>query len=67
MNGFDWAALMAAGLRGLRLPPAVFWRLSPAELAFLMGRGSGAAPLTRDGLEALARAYPDKLRGERDE
>lgn len=66
MSGFDWAALMAAGLRGLRLPPEVFWRLSPAELGFLLGHGTGAAPLTRERLEALAQAYPDQLRSEPD-
>lgn len=67
MSGFDWAALMTAGLCGLRLPPDVFWRLSPAELGFLLGHGSGAAPLTRERLEALAQAYPDQMRSVRDE
>ncbi|MEM0945808.1 MAG: rcc01693 family protein [Pseudomonadota bacterium] len=60
MTGFDWPALMRAGLRGLRLSPEVFWRLTPAELAFLLGSDAGEGPLTRDRLEALSRAWPDK-------
>lgn len=57
---FDWPALMRAGMRGLGLRPAEFWALTPAELALLLGQGQGTAPLTRDRLDALARAYPDQ-------
>ena len=60
MRAFDWPALMRAGLRGLRLEPSAFWRLTPAELALMLGRDSGAAPLDRDRLEALSRAFPDE-------
>lgn len=59
MSGFDWAGLMRAGLaRGLSL--RVFWRLTPAELAFILGKAGGASALTRARLEELAAAYPDK-------
>lgn len=57
--GFDWAALMHIGLARLRLPPDVFWALSPAELMVMLGQGPVAAPLGRDRLEALAAAFPD--------
>ncbi len=59
MTGFDWPALMRAGMRGLGLKPQEFWRLTPAELAVLLGRGSGEAPLDRGRLEALAKSFPD--------
>jgi uncharacterized phage protein (TIGR02216 family) len=59
MSGFDWPGLMRAGLaRGIG--PRAFWVLTPAELAFLLGRSGGAAALTRARLEELAALYPDK-------
>lgn len=57
---FDWPALMTAGMRGLGLAPNVFWTLTPAELAFLLGHGDGRLPMDRKGLEELARRYPDR-------
>lgn len=69
MSGFDWPALMRAGMVGLRLSPEAFWRLTPAELALMLGQGGGAAaPLNRAGLAALQAAYPDnsESEGERD-
>ena len=65
MSRFDWPALMQAGLRGLGLKPAEFWALTPAELRLMLGEPGGNAPLARDGLDALMRAYPDQL-GESD-
>lgn len=65
MSGFDWPALMRAGLRVLGLKPAEFWALTPAELRLMLGEAKGNAPLARDGLDALMRAYPDQL-GESD-
>ncbi|GGH46104.1 phage tail assembly chaperone [Frigidibacter albus] len=59
MAGMDWPGLMRAGLRGLGLMPEVFWRLTPAELAILLGAEAGAGPLTRARLEDLARRWPD--------
>ena len=59
MARFDWPALMRAGLAGLRLTPAQFWALSPAELALMLGAGGDNAPLSRSRLEELARTFPD--------
>lgn len=60
MAGFDWAALMRAGLRGLGLRPRDFWALTPAELAMMLGQSRGMAPLSRDQLDQLLAAYPDQ-------
>lgn len=65
-GGFDWPALMRAGLHGLRLTPAQFWALTPAELRILLGEAQGAQPMARAGLEALMRAWPD-AEGEKDD
>ena len=54
----DWRALMRAGLCHLRLPPAVFWALTPAELRLMLGQDSGDRPLARDGLQTWQVAYP---------
>ncbi|MEX0364624.1 MAG: rcc01693 family protein [Ruegeria sp.] len=67
MSGFDWPALMRAGLVGLRLTPEQFWRLTPAELRLMLGQGAGQPALNRAGLDALLAAYPDKTRGESDD
>lgn len=64
MTGFDWPALIRAGLVGLRLSPAEFWALTPAELKLLLGVDGGEAPLRRDGLEALMASYPDANQGD---
>ena len=66
MSGFDWPALMQAGLHGLRLRPAEFWALTPAELNLMLGRDTGVAPLARQRLDELLNAYPDK-NGETDD
>jgi uncharacterized phage protein (TIGR02216 family) len=58
-GGFDWPALMRAGMQGLGLSPAAFWALTPAELLLMLGEGDGAAPMGRDRLEALAVRFPD--------
>lgn len=59
MTGFDWGALMQAGIRGLGLRPAEFWGLTPAELMLMLGAVGGPAPMSRARLEELARAFPD--------
>jgi len=64
MNGFDWPALMRAGILGLRLTPEAFWRLTPAELRLMLGQGAGNAPMGRAGLDALLAAWPDQTQGE---
>lgn len=58
-DGFDWPALMRAGMRGLGLRPAEFWALTPGELLFLLGTDSGSAPMGRARLEELSKAFPD--------
>ncbi|MBC2835848.1 rcc01693 family protein [Paragemmobacter straminiformis] len=63
MSGFDWPALMRAGLEGLRLRPAEFWALTPAELRMMLGAEQAVPPLTRARLEELAAAYPDRRGG----
>lgn len=60
----DWPGLIRAGLCELRLAPAVFWGLTPAELMIMLGRDEAQAPMLRDRLEALARAYPDAHQGD---
>ena len=55
----DWPGLMRAGLCGLGLHPDAFWRLTPAELALMLGVGTRPAPLGRAGLEALLARFPD--------
>ncbi len=60
----DWAALMRLGLGALRLPPEVFWAMTPAELRLaLEGAGLARAPGTamdRGRLADLMAAYPDR-------
>ena len=58
-NGIDWRGLMQAGLHGLGLEPAVFWRLTPVELRIMLGREGLVPPLTRARLAELAAAFPD--------
>ena len=44
-GALDWAGLMRAGLRGLGLTPEAFWRLTPAELAMMLGEAAGTPSL----------------------
>lgn len=55
----DWKGLMQAGLHGLGLKPAEFWRLTPVELKIMLGREGLVPPLTRARLAELAAAFPD--------
>lgn len=59
MSGIDWRGLMQAGLHGLGLEPAVFWRLTPVELRIMLGREGLVPPLTRARLAEMAAAFPD--------
>ena len=59
MTGLDWPGLMRAGLQGLRLRPAEFWALTPAELQIMLGLDRAQAPMGRDRLDDLLRAFPD--------
>lgn len=58
-RGFDWGAVMRAGMQGLGLAPEVFWRLSPAELLLMLGETGGTPAMRRDAFEALAARFPD--------
>ncbi|WP_338551022.1 rcc01693 family protein [Roseovarius phycicola] len=57
---FDWAGLMQAGIGMLRLSPAIFWALTPAEFELMLGKPTGFKPLKRARLEELLSAYPDQ-------
>lgn len=59
MSRFAWPALMRAGLVGLGLRPEEFWALTPAELMLMAGIGGGGRAMSRDGLDALIRQFPD--------
>jgi uncharacterized phage protein (TIGR02216 family) len=53
---------MAAGLGLLRLSPAVFWSMTPKELAAALNGLLGpaaAGPLPRGSLAGLMARYPD--------
>ncbi len=60
---FPWAEVMAFGLGVLRLPPEVFWAMTPAELKAaaegIYGRSTGE-PMGREALETLLAAFPDE-------
>lgn len=63
-GGLDWPGLIRAGLCGLRLRPAEFWALTPAELMLMLGLDDGGrAPMVRDRLDDLIRAFPDDVKG----
>lgn len=62
MTSLDWPALMKAGMGGLRLTPDQFWRLTPAELAIMLGLADAPVPLDRARLDALRAKYPDPER-----
>ena len=64
MKALDWPGLLRAGLSprshgGLGLRPETFWRLTPAELALMLGEPGGVRPLDRAGLDRLIRDWPD--------
>lgn len=59
MTRFAWAELLRAGC-ALGLRPRDVWGLTPAELAFLLGKDGSGAPLSRARLEELAAAFPDE-------
>ena len=56
----DWPALLRAGLQTLRLRPAEFWSLTPAELALLLGLSTRPPAMSRERFLALSRQYPDR-------
>jgi len=60
MAGFDWPALMRAGMRGLGLKPEEFLALTPAELRLMLGEDTGTKPMGRARLDELMSAFPDR-------
>lgn len=60
---FPWDEVMALGLGVLRLPPAAFWSMTPAELAAAVrGLTGGAEPSVPPGRAELSRLmarFPD--------
>lgn len=65
--GFDWPALMRAGLHGLGLSPDIFWALTPGELQMMLGSKAGNSPMLSEGLAALMAAYPDTKKDQDDD
>ena len=63
MAGFNWPALMHAGLYRLGLRPDQFWALTPAELLVMLGVDPKAGPMGRARLDDLLRAFPDDHKG----
>ena len=61
MTRIAWAGLMRLGLVELRLAPAVFWELTPAELMLIAGVTRGREALSRAGLAELLARFPDRL------
>jgi uncharacterized phage protein (TIGR02216 family) len=59
-RALDWPGLMRVGIGQLKLMPDAFWRLTPAELALLLGERSGPKPMSRAALRALAQDFPDR-------
>ena len=60
----DWPVVMRLGLGGLRLPPDVFWAMTPGELQLAAeGAGlvpaNGTGPMKRGRLAELMTAFPD--------
>ncbi|WP_373353215.1 phage tail assembly chaperone [Pseudoroseicyclus sp. CXY001] len=64
MSALDWPGLMRLGLGRLRLKPAEFWALSPAELMVMLGIEGGGA-MGRERLADLAARFPDVAQAER--
>ena len=64
MSALDWPGMLRVALTpgsrgGLGLRPAEFWRLTPAELALMLGEPRGMRPLDRSGLDLLMGDWPD--------
>lgn len=57
----DWVAMRRAGLCELRLTPAEFWALTPAEFLLLLGVTDRSSPMGRAGLEELCDKFPDTM------
>ncbi len=65
-GGLDCPGLLRAGLGGLRLMPEQFWRLTPAELALMLGDPAAVRPLRRAALDDLRKRWPDQKKEQTD-
>ncbi|MEM6478701.1 MAG: rcc01693 family protein [Pseudomonadota bacterium] len=63
MAGFDWPAMMRAGLAEMGLKPAEFWALTPVEFLLMSGAAAGPQPMRRSAFDALLDQFPDERRG----
>ena len=62
MRGFNWSALMRAGIAGLRLTPEQFWTLTPYELRLMLGQTEPTqSAMDRDRLTQLMQEFPDTI------
>ena len=57
-EGFPWQRIMHMGLHVLRLPPPVFWAMTPKELAAACGPGRAGA-MERAVLSQMMEEFPD--------
>lgn len=63
-GGLDWPGLMRAGIAGLGLRPWEFWRLTPAELALMLGDPAAVKPMGQSQLQSLRQKWPDYKKDE---
>jgi len=57
---FPWASALHTGLCLLRLPPSIFWAMTPVEFyAAAGGLAPSAAALSRAGLAEMMARFPD--------
>ena len=54
-----WRQLMRLGLGSLRLPPPVFWAMTPRELAASAGLSGRPKDFRRSDLARLMARFPD--------
>ena len=57
-KGLEWGEALRAAL-AMGVGPEAFWRLSLKEWRMLVGPATGAAPMSRQELEALSETWPD--------
>ncbi len=68
-EGLAWVELMRLGLGTLRLPPEVFWTMTPVELqralegAGILAIGGAGSWMERAALEGLMERFPDNDKG----
>ncbi|WP_210280751.1 rcc01693 family protein [Rhizobium sp. BK181] len=58
---FPWARVLHVGLCLLRLPPAIFWTMTPVEFHAVAGGLTPRSAVARADLGALMAQFPDGL------